>query len=62
MSADGAESLDQWFSLEFASGEESGVKAMLHEENFFASFYNNQMSLGVFGKGTMYFPRCSTGW
>jgi hypothetical protein len=41
MSADGVESLDQWFSLKFASGVV--VKAKLHEENFFASFYNNQI-------------------
>ena len=48
MSADGAESLDQWFSLEFASGVV--VKAMLHEENFFASFYNNQIVFESLGK------------
>ena len=41
MSADSVQSLDQWFNLEFASGVV--VKAMLHEENFFASFYNNQI-------------------
>ena len=59
MSADSAEYLDQWFSLEFSSGVI--LKAMLHEENFFASFYNNQIVFES-GQGTMYFPRCSTGW
>ena len=48
MSADGVESLDQWFSLKFASGVV--VKAKLHEENFFASFYNNQIVFESWGK------------
>ncbi len=48
MSADGVESLDQWFSLKFASGVV--VKAKLHEENFFASFYNNQIVFESLGK------------
>lgn len=48
MSVISSESLDQWYGLRFASG--IFVEAKLHEENLFASFYNNEDIFQSLGK------------